>query len=88
MECYTDACSTECVPADASFSQVRLSALRGTRTPNPSDPSSARSEGSAWDEIGQSLGASRQAAWERFATSEHKQLRKISLERLSGWQRR
>jgi hypothetical protein len=48
----------------------------------------ARGEGSTWDEIGRSLGVSRQAAWERFATSEHEQLRKISLERFCGWPRR
>jgi hypothetical protein len=48
----------------------------------------ARGEGSTWDEIGQALGVSRQAAWERFATSEHEQLRKISLERFCGWPRR
>lgn len=48
----------------------------------------ARGEGSTWDEIGQSLGVSRQAAWERFATSEHEQLRKISLERFCRWPRR
>jgi hypothetical protein len=48
----------------------------------------ARGEGSTWDEIGQALGVARQAAWERFATSEHEQLRKISLERFCGWPRR
>ena len=48
----------------------------------------ARGEGSTWDEIGQALGVSRQAAWERFATSEHEQLRKISLERFCRWPRR
>jgi hypothetical protein len=48
----------------------------------------ARGEGSTWDEIGQALGVTRQAAWERFATSEHEQLRKISLERFCGWPRR
>jgi hypothetical protein len=48
----------------------------------------ARGKGSTWDEIGQALGVSRQAAWERFATSEHEQLRKISLERFCGWPRR
>jgi hypothetical protein len=48
----------------------------------------ARSEGRTWDEIGQSLGVSRQAAWERFATTEHEQLRKIMLERFGGWPRR
>jgi hypothetical protein len=48
----------------------------------------ARSEGSTWDAIGQALGVSRQAAWERFATSEHEQLRKVSLERFCGWPRR
>ncbi len=48
----------------------------------------ARTEGCTWDEIGQALGVSRQAAWERFTTSEHEQLRKISLERLCGWPHR
>jgi hypothetical protein len=31
---------------------------------------------------------SRQATWERFATTEHEQLRKITLERFGGWPRR
>ncbi len=48
----------------------------------------ARSEGRTWDEIGQALGVSRQAVWERFATSEHEQLRKITLERFCSWPRR
>lgn len=48
----------------------------------------ARSEDSTWEEIGQALGVSRQAAWERFATSDHEQLRKISLERFCAWPRR
>jgi hypothetical protein len=48
----------------------------------------ARGMGSTWDEIGQALGVSRQAAWERFATSEHEQLRKMTLERFCRWPRR
>jgi hypothetical protein len=48
----------------------------------------ARGEGHTWDEIGQSLGVSRQAAWERFATSEHEQLRKVTVERFCSWSRR
>jgi hypothetical protein len=48
----------------------------------------ARGAGSTWDEIGQALGVSRQAAWERFATSEHEQLRKVTLERFCSWPRR
>ena len=48
----------------------------------------ARSEGITWEDIGRALGVSRQAAWERFATSEHEQLRKIALERFGGWPRR
>jgi hypothetical protein len=47
----------------------------------------ARGEGSTWDEIGQALGVSRQAAWQRFATSEHEQLRKVTLERFCAWPR-
>jgi hypothetical protein len=47
----------------------------------------AHRDGRTWDEIGQALGISRQAAWERFATSEHEQLRKITLERFSGRRR-
>lgn len=47
----------------------------------------ARGEGSTWDEIGQAIGVSRQAAWERFATSEHEQLRKIRLQRFCDWPR-
>jgi hypothetical protein len=41
----------------------------------------ARSAGSTWDEIGQALGVSRQAAWERFAASEHEQLHTVLLKR-------
>lgn len=48
----------------------------------------ARSEGNTWDEIGQVLGVSRQAAWERFATSEHEQLRRVAIERFCSWPRR
>jgi hypothetical protein len=48
----------------------------------------ARSEGITWEEIGQALGVSRQAAWERFATSEHEQLRKVALQRFCDWPRR
>jgi hypothetical protein len=48
----------------------------------------ARGEGSTWDEIGEALGVSRQAAWERFAASEHEQLRKVALERFCTWPRR
>ena len=44
----------------------------------------AHRDGRTWDEIGQALGISRQAAWERFATSEHEQLRKITLKRFCG----
>jgi hypothetical protein len=48
----------------------------------------ARGEGNTWDQIGQALGVTRQAAWERFATSEHEQLRKVVLERFCSWPRR
>jgi hypothetical protein len=48
----------------------------------------ARGNGKTWDEIGQSLGVSRQAAWERFATSEHEQLRRVVLARWCNWPRR
>jgi hypothetical protein len=48
----------------------------------------ARAAGQTWDEIGQALGVTRQAAWERFATSEHEQLRRIALERFCSWPRR
>jgi hypothetical protein len=47
----------------------------------------ARGAGSTWDEIGQALGVTRQAAWERFATAEHEQLRKVTLERYCRWPR-
>jgi hypothetical protein len=52
----------------------------------------ARGERRTWDEIGQAIGVTRQAAWERFATSEHEQLAKIKeqmhniqLGRFGGW---
>jgi hypothetical protein len=48
----------------------------------------ARGETRTWDEIGQALGVTRQAAWQRFATSEHEQLRKVTLERFCRWPRR
>jgi hypothetical protein len=48
----------------------------------------ARANGHTWDEIGRALNMSRQAAWERYATSEHEQLRKITLERFCTWPRR
>jgi len=48
----------------------------------------ARGEGNTWDQIGQAPGVSRQAAWERFATSEHEQLRRGVLERFCSWPRR
>jgi hypothetical protein len=48
----------------------------------------ARSQGNTWDQIGEALGVSRQAAWERFATSDHEQLRRITLERFCRWPRR
>ena len=63
-------------------------AREGLSQPLGAAAKAARSEGNTWDEIGRALGVTRQAAWERFAASEHEQLRRVALERFCTWPRR
>jgi hypothetical protein len=41
----------------------------------------ARRDRASWEQIGQALGVTRQAAWEKYATSDHKQLQGFAFAR-------